>query len=258
MRAGMLGSLVAAGALIGACRSVVVVETRGAGGTSANASTASSTATQTDPPPLDTVVATTTATSVDVATSTGSGPAGCYDPSGVVAFKTTPTAAVHQMVCSSAQISGFLSACVALSATQQACDGWMKDANNSKCQSCMLGDATLASPPALIVFATPDAQAFVVEDDAACEALVEGKANCGGVLASRLLCRASACLACQSTDEYAACVNQADADPGGCKPIAAMVSAECAAVGAKGLDPKCDGKDFLAKAMNVTTALCGI
>jgi hypothetical protein len=181
--------------------------------------------------------------------------AGCYDSTGIVSFKIAQTAVVKQSVCTAAQVSGFLNACVLMGATDTACKAWTGDMNNAACQSCMLGDAMSTSPPALVEFTTLDMNGLIYDNRAACEALVEMKPECGGPLTSAVLCDESACQGCMDNTAFDACVKSAEADA--CKDVLMAVSAECQMVGAKGYDPKCDGKDFQSIAVNVVATMCG-
>ncbi len=189
-----------------------------------------------------------------VMSSSASGMTGCYDETGIVGFTVPPTTIVKQMVCTAQQFNDYMKNCVLMGATQATCDMFQKDMANAKCLACMTGDGKSTSPPALVIFPTPDMKALIYGNRAGCEALVEGKPQCGGPLTSLVLCEESACQGCKSNADFMACTTAAEA--GACKDLKTKLSAECAMVGSKGFDMKCDGKDFATIAANVVAAIC--
>jgi hypothetical protein len=132
---------------------------------------------------------------------------------------------------------------------------FIKDTTNAKCRACMLGDAMSTNPPALMIFETLDMKALIFGNRIACQALVEGMPECGGPLTAAALCDQSACQSCMSSSAFQECLKVADA--GACKDTIDKISADCRVVGAKGFDPKCDGKDFQTTAANVVATMCG-
>jgi hypothetical protein len=196
----------------------------------------------------------TSSTTSPTSSNSGSGSA-CYDESGILAFKTPPTTVVKQMVCTPTQFNDYLKNCVLMGATQAACDMFTMDMANKPCVACMTGDDMSTSPPALVIFPTLDMKALIYGNRVACQALVEGKPQCGGPLTTADLCDQSACQGCMDNTSFQECVKAAEA--GACKETIDKISAECRMVGKNGFDPKCDGKDFQTIAQAVVTQICG-
>jgi hypothetical protein len=203
-----------------------------------------------------------------VLNDTGAPPPACYDVADAVGLQTASAPVAHQNVCTSALISGYVTACLSApdagasdpDAAAAACDAFY--AANPACGLCLGGpdsaDAGTYAFPAIV----PVSQTSVIPDTVGCvAALSAGTDACKLSYTEEQNCEGSACDSCTSDSDFTACLSYADTDTSGCPsfdPVDSTCTAAIAAVtSAQQTSCGVGSTDFNTGYTAVATILCG-
>ena len=186
----------------------------------------------------------------------------CYDVADSVSLTGVAAPAAHQNVCTSTQISGFMTACVGSSATTTTCDTFQTA--NATCTTCLAGPSTSGATGYAYPATVPlDSSGDVIPNTAGCfAALSTGDAACKLSFTNEQLCEQSACASCDDTTD-SACLSYADADSAGCPSLsptdATCLSALDAAQASSANQTACasTATDFATAYAAIAATLCG-
>lgn len=192
--------------------------------------------------------------------SGGSSDAGMCTPPSSVPNTSLPTyAPVVQMTnaCTSMQISGFLSSCVAQGASGSGCSSWAS--SNGTCAACVVqGTEAGATETGAILF---NANGNPVSANVpGCIALEDssGGPMCAAVLEPLMQCVALACASCTSQSAFSACEAATKASNGACGTYASAAQSPCANyVGTNGVGVTKCGYGTGNELADVLNVVCG-
>jgi len=179
--------------------------------------------------------------------------------SNIQANSLPPYVAVMEMIgaCTSMQISGFLSACVAQGSTKSDCAMW---ANGSlACAGCIIqGTDAGATETGAIIFNAMGAP--VSGNVPGCIALEDpmGGPACANVLEPVMQCVAAACGTCSDQTSFANCEKAARASGGICGTVSAAADSPCATyMGTNGIGVTKCGYGTSSELPDVINVICG-
>jgi hypothetical protein len=170
-----------------------------------------------------------------------------------------PYVAVMEMIgaCSSMQISGFVTACVASGATANSCAMWANA--NGSCAGCIVqGTDAGATQTGAIIFNAMGAP--VSGNVPGCIALEDsmGGPACAAQLEPVMQCIAIACGSCSDQTSFTNCEKAAKASGGACGSLAASAQSPCAAeLGANGVGVSKCGYGSPSELTDVINVICG-
>ena len=162
----------------------------------------------------------------------------CYDFTDAVGIQTASAPKAHQGVCTAAQISDYLTACLSSGdagsdpdAAAAACDNFYATA--SACATCIGGPNSADAGAFVFPVIVPVSDTEVVPNTVGCiAALSTGDDACKLSFTEEQNCEESACSPCTSDSDFSACIAYADADTAGCPSVDPVDSACTTAVNA--------------------------
>jgi hypothetical protein len=170
-----------------------------------------------------------------------------------------PYVAVMEMIgaCTSTQISGFESACVASGATASNCSMWASA--NSACAGCIVqGSDAGATQTGAIIFNAMGAP--VSGNVPGCVALEDsmGGPACAEVLEPVMQCVAAACGTCADQTAFSNCEKTARASGGVCGTVSAAADSPCATdLASNGVASTKCGYGSSSELTDVINVICG-
>jgi hypothetical protein len=195
--------------------------------------------------------------------SSGAGAGGdggvCMPAANVPSSSLPPYVAVAPMAnsCTSMQISGFLSACVAQGATANNCSMWASA--NSACAGCIVqGTDAGATETGAIIFGAMGSP--VSGNVPGCIALADpnGGPACATQLEPLMQCIAVACPNCGDQTSFANCEKAARASGGVCGSLSSAAQSPCATyLGSSGVGVTKCGYGTSNELVDVINVICG-
>ncbi|MEO8874680.1 MAG: hypothetical protein ABI461_03755 [Polyangiaceae bacterium] len=204
-----------------------------------------------------------------------SGPTTCYDFATAVGTSATGTPKAGQNLCTTTEVTDYLTACTGTTATAATCKTYSEA--HPGCSTCMDGstptatgdggtdggaDAGAVTNPYPVLIPV-DSTSAVADLGACFAALSTGTADCKSAFAGYDGCVSSACSSCADQATTTACQTEADADSSGCSSIF-VVDATCqtaitAAEGDATIKTKCGASatTFQDQVVAVAAVLCG-
>lgn len=202
-----------------------------------------------------------------VDTDTGLPAPACYDVADAVGIQTASAPVAHQNVCTTDQISQYVTACLVAGdagstdpdAAAQACDAFYATA--ASCATCIGGPNAADAGSFVFPVIVPVSDTEVIPNTVGCiAALSAGTDACKLSFTEEQNCEVSACNACDSTD-FDACLTYADGDTSGC-PSFDPVDSTCttainAVTSAQQTSCGSGASDFNTAYTAVATVMCG-
>jgi hypothetical protein len=202
--------------------------------------------------------------------NTDSGPIApaCYDVADAVGLQTASAPVAHQNVCTTQNISDYVTACLTApdsgssdpDAAAQACDAFY--AAHPACGLCIGGPDSADAGAYPFPVIVPVSQTEVIPNTVGCiAALSSGTDACKLSFTEEQNCEGSACTSCTSDSDFSACTTYADQDTSGC-PSFFPVDSTCttainAVTSAQQTSCGSGASDFNTAYTAVATILCG-
>jgi hypothetical protein len=148
-------------------------------------------------------------------------------------------------VCTPEDVDGFLTSCLADTATEATCTAFTSA--KPACASCIgLPNSGMAQPVLLLT------QGFIAFNLTSCESLAQGKPQCATEATNLLYCVYNTCSFCQDF-EFDTCLGQAE---GLCTELF-PVSETCESVFGDVQSPQCGGNDVFELVATMSNYMCG-